>query len=614
MRLLSIILSICVFYTINTYSQCVVIVDTSNLQHVICPNGGSNGGANISQTGYQNFAWHNVTNGQIYGNGPGITSLQNLDAGAYVITASNPYNSTCPLVSYSDTFVILEPTVDIQFSPTQACPGLCNVSVNIDLISPIPQINYGFILDNGPQNSIGSNIANQCGGIHQYQIFASGTGCGVQTFGISQFAQMNLATTVVNATCSQTGSATVNITGVGASALNSYCASIPQYTNYSTVNYVYLSGDNNSIVNNTINQCDTYEDYTNQFADVTPGNQYSIQVDLGTCHPTGISLIDFANVYVDWNIDGDFDDLNELIGQIPPSQSPSSHILNFTVPIGAIPGQARLRIVAQNNQYQPNNQANACDNGTSWFGATEDYTININGSVANPVSYLWSNGQTTQTASNLSAGTYLISITDANGCIAVDTAIVSGSGNVSVDAGNNQTICYGGTPSSLSSSSSSMSGTYQWSNANHFIDPNVANPIFNSNLYTTTTYIVTYTDLNGCIAYDSVTVFVNPSVSVSISALPSISCIGNNIQLTANTSVPVIRYRFQYNDGSGWQNITTNTPWGWGVLNPVNFNSINTTTQFRVRVREDWGCDPSLWSPIITVPINNVLTPPISHN
>ena len=50
------------------------------------------------------------------------------------------------------------------------------------------------------------------------------------------------------------------------------------------------------------------------------------------------------------------------------------------------------------------------------------------------------------------------------------------------------------------------------------------------------------------------------------------------------------------------------------VLNPVNFNSINTTTQFRVRVREDWGCDPSLWSPIITVPINNVLTPPISHN
>jgi hypothetical protein len=34
----------------------------------------------------------------------------------------------------------------------------------------------------------------------------------------------------------------------------------------------------------------------------------------------------------------------------------------------------------------------------------------------NPVSFLWTGGQTTQTAINLSAGTYYVTVTEANGC------------------------------------------------------------------------------------------------------------------------------------------------------------------------------------------------------
>ena len=44
------------------------------------------------------------------------------------------------------------------------------------------------------------------------------------------------------------------------------------------------------------------------------------------------------------------------------------------------------------------------------------------------------------------------------------------------------------------------------------------------------------------------------------------------------------------------------------------FNNISTTTQFRVRVREDWGCNTSAWSSVITVPIINISTQPIIHN
>ena len=93
-------------------------------------------------------------------------------------------------------------------------------------------------------------------------------------------------------------------------------------------------------------------------------------------------LIDIANVYVDWNIDGDFNDFNEWVGQVNPTQSPSTHTISITVPVGAIPGQSRMRIVAQNNQYQPTNQALPCDVNTSWFGSTEDYTLVVSGSLS----------------------------------------------------------------------------------------------------------------------------------------------------------------------------------------------------------------------------------------
>lgn len=47
-----------------------------------------------------------------------------------------------------------------------------------------------------------------------------------------------------------------------------------------------------------------------------------------------------------------------------------------------------------------------------------------NGGVA-PYTYLWSNGQTTQTATGLTSGTYTVTITDANGCTASQTVIVN---------------------------------------------------------------------------------------------------------------------------------------------------------------------------------------------
>jgi len=603
--ILSFLLSI--IYCNTTWSQCTVTVDIANIQHIDCPNGGAVGSASIVQDNYTNYFWDNITTGQMI-NSAGNTTLSNLDAGLYVITATDPYNS-CSWTTYSDTFEIIEANLTFQFNPSQACPNLCNVSISASMGVAITGVSYSYKLDNNSVVTLPSTLQNQCGGMHTYEIFADGNSCGVENIGVSQFAQMNLQTTVVDQMCTQPGSATVNITGVGASALNTYCSSSPQYNSYSIIELVNLNGDSYSINNNTSGVCGTYTDYTAQSADVTPGNSYSLDLNLGTCHPQQ-AWEDIANVFIDWNIDGDFDDSGELVGQILPIQSPSVNLINFTVPNNAVPGQSRMRLVSQNFDFQATNGAGACDYNIAYFGETEDYTIVITGSVATPVSYLWSDGQTTQTAANLVVGTYFVTITDANSCTSNDTAIISGVSNATVLASSDQSICHGSIPNSLTANGNS-SGTYNWSPSSNFVNATVQNPVFVSGLNITTIFTVTFTDGNGCIATDDITITVNPIPSATLTAQPSPACIGDDIQLTATTSIPVNQYSFQYDNGGGWTNLTNPV---YGLLNPITYNNITTTTQFRVKVREDNGCTNSNWSPIITVPIVTFNSFSIWHN
>ena len=591
--------------------QCSADVDVSSLQHVVCPNGGAVGSASILQDNYTNYFWENITTGQSI-NSVGNTSCSNLNDGLYVIFATDPNNQSCPWSTYSDTFEILEASPTFNYTPDQACPDLCNVSVNADMEVAISGVSYTMFF-NSNFFPLPVSIQNQCGGLHNYTILADGVACNSDVIGVSQFAPMNLQTNVIDQNCNQPGSAEVLITGVGAAALNTYCASTPWNDSYSNIENISIVGDNTLINNNTVSQCNAYSDYTSFSADVTPGNSYTLNVNLGTCHPQQ-AWIDLANIFVDWNIDGDFDDANELVAQINPIQSPSSHVITLNVPSSAIPGQSRMRIVSQSTVNQSSNSAQACDDQVAYFGETEDYTIIVNGSVATPVSYLWSDGQNSSVASNLSSGTYYVTVTDANGCSSSDTAIVNGgASNISVTATFDQTICPGYTPSSLNASSGGVTGTYSWvDDSDPLVVLGSGSNFSPPPLTTTTTYTVTFTDLvSGCIATDQVTITVNPIPTATLSVIPNPACVGENILLTATASIPVNQFRFQYNNGGGWINMTSPP---MGNNNPITYNNITNTTQFRVRVREGTGCGTGPWSPIILVPISVIATQPINHN
>ena len=61
--------------------------------------------------------------------------------------------------------------------------------------------------------------------------------------------------------------------------------------------------------------------------------------------------------------------------------------------------------------------------------SSNDGTATVNATGGNgPYTYLWSNGQTTQTATALPTGIYTVNITDANGCVGMSSTTVLGSG------------------------------------------------------------------------------------------------------------------------------------------------------------------------------------------
>lgn len=106
--------------------------------------------------------------------------------------------------------------------------------------------------------------------------------------------------------------------------------------------------------------------------------------------------------------------------------------------------------------------------------------------------YLWSNGETTQTIQNLTAGSYILTLTDANGCTEVSTAEV-GLDDCGILATFVQTqpTCFGLANGSIQANvlGGAAPLTFDWSDG--------SNPIQPSNL-AAGTYFLTISDAVGC--------------------------------------------------------------------------------------------------------------------
>ena len=224
-------------------------------------------------------------------------------------------------------------------------------------------------------------------------------------------------------------------------------------------------------------------------------------------------------------------------------------------------------------------------------------TINVfNGTL--PYIYQWNNGMNNSSAIGLSAGIYIVSVIDSNGCQLTDSVVITESDSVLAFTSNISHLnCYLDTNGSISVSVSGGIGNYVYDWSSGDTSSSILNLPAN-------TYILNVSDSIGCIVSD--TFVIDQPLPLTYNILSTdISCFG-------------------YNDGNAIIQVNGGTtPYNYLWTGPSSFSSITSNIDsliegtYYISVIDSNGCDfvdsisfiePQLLSSVVTY------TDPLCHN
>ncbi|WP_338733412.1 LamG-like jellyroll fold domain-containing protein [Mangrovimonas cancribranchiae] len=155
----------------------------------------------------------------------------------------------------------------------------------------------------------------------------------------------------------------ISVLVFSSTAYSQYCNSSGNNDYYMSIGLVELNSINNSTGDGVTTT--GYSDYTAISTDLDIGTTYTLNLEANKTnnYPVGF------RVWIDWNGDDDFNDSGELAFSTGPSSIYSTSG-NISVPLSAVSGSTRMRVIVRYNNLPSN-----C--GTYNYGETEDYTVNL---------------------------------------------------------------------------------------------------------------------------------------------------------------------------------------------------------------------------------------------
>ena len=165
-----------------------------------------------------------------------------------------------------------------------------------------------------------------------------------------------------------------------------------------------------------------------------------------------------------------------------------------------------------------------------------------------PYTYAWSNSDTGSSISNLAAGNYTVTITDANGCTNSASVTVDDSTSPSASTSSTDTTC-GDNDGSASASANNGTApyTYTWSNG---MTGSMINGLSDGD------YTVTVTDANGCTGTSTTTVDPSSSPDISLEGEDT-TCGEDNGSATSTTTGGQSPYTYIWSTGSTSSNVSS---------------------------------------------------------
>ncbi len=162
-----------------------------------------------------------------------------------------------------------------------------------------------------------------------------------------------------------------------------------------------------------------------------------------------------------------------------------------------------------------------------------------------PYGFAWSSGDDDSLATQLSAGSYGVTLTDRSGCMATDTAVVSEPSEILSSVTANNASCYKFSDGGAAVSASGGTPPYQYAWSDSQSSPAASG--LRAGIYT-----VTITDDSNCIRVDTAIVSQPDSFTIMITAV-DVSCFGGTdgsasaaVLDTASNTMDSVNYSFRW--------------------------------------------------------------------
>ena len=397
----------------------------------------------------------------------------------------------------------------LSFSPANGTTGTClNQTLSWDIVALASGYKMTIGTNSPDYNNVGNNIdlgvaltyssllnpsTTYGWKISPYNGFGEAAGCAINTF--------------------TTGTSACYCTPF---YLDGSCGTEDFIDDFSTT-----SGLTNITNNNT--GCspnpDNYTFFSAQTITASQGSNFNISMQSGPEYAEGFG------VWIDWNIDGDFDDAGEFVFN---SGVATTAIVNgiISVPISATPGITRMRVRCAYN-YVPL-AGNACT--TFNEGETEDYNIEINecATTPAPIGYVLNNTDCNDANAAIKPSAIEICNSIDDNCnVTIDEGVVS----ATITPGGPTSFCKG--TNVVLSANAGVGYTYQWTKNGNNIGGATS---INYTATQTGNYAVKVTVTGGCFATSATTVVtVNPTPTATVTTPDGTDLCGHvNVRLKAN--------------------------------------------------------------------------------
>ncbi|MFK7810095.1 MAG: lamin tail domain-containing protein [Saprospiraceae bacterium] len=451
----------------------------------------------------------------------------NLSAGTYALTITD-MNSCTEVMNFNYT----EPlALTGSFDLEHACGGLPVGTIDVDMEGGSGGNSYAW--SNGASGS-SDDIENLDAGLYTVTVTDNENCTWVETTEILASSPINGNETVTDLPCAGTGTGSIEL-------------------NVSGGNMPYdFDWSNNASTATNLNL--DVGGYWVTITDAT-GCEYTDSLTIGSPEPViataqvgELSCFGNTNATINVDIDGGSGTYNYAWNTgdttaIVNNLAAGNYLLTVTDSNGCSSDYSYT--VDQPSLLTATVQTNAI----ACFGNNNgSLSVNANGGTGLH-SYLWSNGSTATELTNIAAATYAVTVSDDNGCTAVESIALAENPQILNTINQTNLNCNNTPTGSISLSTTGGQGPYNflWNN-----DETTAN----LNNLAAANYTVTITDNSNCTNVASVEI-TEPAPIVLNASQTDVACNGgNNGSVTLNPSGGAGPYNFAWNNGATTNQIT----------------------------------------------------------